>query len=516
MYPGHWGPLVPDKPAVVMVGSGEIVTHGQLDDRSRRLANLFEEAGLRPGDHVAVLLENHPRYLEVAWAAMRSGLYLTTVNRYLTAGEAEYIVADSDAKVLVTSVAFGEIAEALDGTCPTCTFRLMIDGVVPGFRSYEGALEEASPAPRDDEVLGEFMLYSSGSTGRPKGVLKPLSGSPASAGPPFAQLLVMLFGFTEDSVYLCPAPMYHAAGLGFSLSTTALGGTAVIMERFDAREALRAIETHSVTHSQWVPTMFSRLLRLPAEERERFDLSSHQLVIHAAAPCPPEVKTQMLDWWGPIIHEYYGGTELNGVTYASPEAWLAHPGTVGTAVLGTIHICDDEGAEVPVGEPGTIYFELPAMNFEYYKNPGETVSAQHPTHDTWSTLNDIGRVDEDGFLYLLDRATFMIVSGGVNIYPQEIENVLVLHPKVEDVAVFGVPDPEMGEAVKAVVQLVDGVEAGPELAEELIAFTREHLAGFKCPRSVDFEAELPRLPTGKLYKVPLRERYWEDKASRIV
>jgi long-chain acyl-CoA synthetase len=316
-------------------------------------------------------------------------------------------------------------------------------------------------------------------------------------------------------VYLSPAPIYHAAPLGFSIATTALGGTVVMMRHFDPLEALAAIERHRITHSQWVPTMFSRMLKLPEEDRNRFDLSSHKVAIHAAAPCPRPVKEAMFEWWGPIIHEYYGGSELNGLTYVGPQDWLAHPGTVGRAVLGVLHICDDDGNELPPGHPGLVYFEQEKRPFHYHKDEQQTRSSQHPDHPNWTALGDVGYVDEEGFLYLTDRATFMIISGGVNIYPREIEDVLVMHPAVDDVAVIGVPNPDMGEEVKAIVQLVPGREGTPELADELIAFARERLTHYKCPKSVDFDPQLPRLPTGKLYKRVLRDRYWEDRADRL-
>jgi fatty-acyl-CoA synthase len=319
-----------------------------------------------------------------------------------------------------------------------------------------------------------------------------------------------------DSVYLSPAPLYHSAPIGFCTSMQSLGGTVVMMERFDALEALRALEKYAVTHSQWVPTMFSRMLKLPEQERTGFDLSAHRVAIHAAAPCPRKVKERMFGWWGPILHEYYGGTELNGLTYAGPQDWLAHPGTVGRAVMGTIHICDESGEELPTGEAGIVYFERDKVPFAYHKDPEQTRSAQHPKHPAWTALGDVGYVDEEGFLYLTDRASFMIISGGVNIYPQEIENELISHPKVEDVAVVGVPHADLGEEVKAVVQTVAGVEGDEALAEELMAYAREHLAAYKCPRSVDFERELPRLPTGKLYKRLLKDRYWGRGDSKIV
>ncbi len=516
MYPGHWGKVTPDKPAVIDASTGETVTHGQLDERSTRLARLLQAAGLRSGDHIALFMENHVRYFEVVWAALRSGLIFTTVNRYLTAEEAGYIVDNCDAKALVTSRYLAEAATGLLPLAPGCGLRLMADGAADGFEPYEEALAAASAEPLEEEPLGDFMLYSSGTTGRPKGIIRPQRPASARDGLPIGSALGALFRVDDQSVYLSPAPLYHAAPLAFTLCTTAVGGTVVMMRSFDPVEALAAIERHRVTHSQWVPTMFNRMLKLPEEDRTRFDLSSHRVAIHAAAPCPRPVKEAMFEWWGPIIYEYYAGTELNGLTFASPKDWLSHPGTVGKPVLGVIRICDDEGDEVPVGEVGIVYFEQPVQPFGYHKDPGQTKSSQNPKHPTWTTLNDVGRVDEDGFLYLTDRATFMIVSGGVNIYPQEIEDCLVVHPAVEDVAVIGVPNEDLGEEVKAVVQVRPGVEAGPDLEKELIAWTRERLSHYKCPRSVDFEDQLPRLPTGKLYKRILRDRYWGDRDTRIV
>ncbi len=520
MYPGQHAKTSPDKAAAINARTGEVLSYAELDARSNRLARLLWVEGLRPGDHLAVFLENHLRYFDVAWAALRSGLYLTTVNRYLTAPEAGYIVDDCGAQVLVSSRAVHEAASAIPDRAPGCRRFLVVDGPPAGasdrFESYEEAVGGHPAEPLAEEPAGEFMLYSSGTTGRPKGIARPLSGRPVSGGLVMGLTLKGLFRADADTVYLSPAPMYHSAPIGFTTAIQSLGGTAVMMERFDPLEALRALEKYAVTHSQWVPTMFSRMLKLPEEERAGFDLSAHRLAIHAAAPCPRKVKEAMFAWWGPILHEYYAGTETNGLTYVGPEDWLAHPGTVGRAVLGKIHICDEDGAELPAGEAGIVYFERDATPFSYHKDPEKTRSAQHPVHPTWTALGDVGYVDEEGFLYLTDRASFMIISGGVNIYPQEIENELILHPKVEDVAVVGVPHEEFGEEVKAVVQPVAGVAGDEILAEELMAFAREHLAAYKCPRSIDFERELPRLPTGKLYKRLLKDRYWGRADSKIV
>jgi len=520
MYPGFHAQNTPDRAAAIHARTGEVLSYAVLDARSNRLAQLLWSEGLRPGDHIAVFVENQLRYFEIAWAALRSGLHLTTVNRYLTGPEAGYIVDDCGARVLVSSRAVHEAASAIPEQAPGCRRFLVIDGPPEGasqrFESYEQALNDHPDEPLEEEPLGEFMLYSSGTTGRPKGIARSLSGRPVSKGLAMGVTLKGLFRADADTVYLSPAPLYHSAPIGFTTAIQSLGGTVVMMDRFDARDALQALENYAVTHSQWVPTMFSRMLKLPEEERARFDLSAHRVAIHAAAPCPRKVKEEMFAWWGPILHEYYAGTETNGLTYVGPEDWLAHPGTVGRAVMGKIHICNEEGAELPTGEPGIVYFERDRLPFSYHKDAEKTRSAQHPQHSTWTALGDIGTVDEEGYLYLTDRASFMIISGGVNIYPQEIENELIMHPKIEDVAVIGVPHPEFGEEVKAVVQPVAGANADGSLADELLAFARERLAAYKCPRSIDFEAELPRLPTGKLYKRLIKDRYWGDKTSRIV
>ncbi len=516
MYPGTHAAANPEKPALIMGRSGEIVSYGELEERSCQLAQLLWAAGLRPGGHLAIFMENHPRYPEVYWAAFRSGLYLTTVNRHLSAEEAAYIIDDSGAEVLVTSQALAEVASLLPPRIPKCRLRLMIDGTVQGYDGYEDAIAAHPAEPLAMQPTGATMLYSSGTTGRPKGIKRPLSGRRVEEGEPVTRFLAALFGFNQDTVYLSPAPIYHSAPLGFSMGILAEGATLVMMEEFDPREALRCIETYRCNHSQWVPTMFTRMLKLPEEERARYDVSSLAGAIHAAAPCPVPVKEQMIEWWGPIFTEYYGGTELNGLTFIDSPAWLEHRGSVGRAVIGSIRICDESGAEMPTGEAGIIYFERDAMPFEYHNEPEKTREAQHPQHPNWSTIGDMGYLDEEEFLYLTDRKAFMIISGGVNIYPAEIESVLTMHPQVLDVAVFGVPNEEFGEEVKAVVQPVDGVIGSPELAQELISFARERIAHYKCPRSVDFEAQLPRLATGKLYKRLLRDRYWKGHETRVV
>ena len=507
MYPGTHARTAPDRPAVVMATSGEVLTYRELDERSNRLAHLLRAAGLQRGDHMALFMENQPRFMEVVWAALRSGIYITAINSHLTAEETAYIVGDCGARAFVSSRQLSEVAGGIDwSSLPEVTTRLMVDGAIDGFDAYEEAVAAHPATPIDDESNGTTMLYSSGTTGRPKGVLRALPEGHPGDEDPRAVGTGTVYGFREGMVYLSPAPMYHAAPLAFSVNAQRFGGTVVIMERFDPLQALEMIERHRVTHSQWVPTMFVRLLRLTDEERQRFDLSSHECAIHAAAPCPVPVKRQMIEWWGPIIYEYYAGTEGNGSTGITSEEWLAHPGSVGRARAGQVHIVGADGEELGPREEGAIYFSGGGQ-FEYHNDPEKTRDSRDAKGRGWSTLGDVGYLDEEGWLYLTDRKAHMIISGGVNIYPREIEDVLIQHPAVADVAVFGIPNEEFGEEVKAVVQPMDPAAVGDELARELMAFCREHLAGYKCPRSVDFRDELPRLPTGKLYKRLLVDEY---------
>lgn len=506
----------PDKPATIMGRSGEVVTYGELDAASKRLAQLFAAAGLRAGDGVALFMENNAHYHAVYWAVIRSGMYLTPINRYLTADEAAYIVNDAGCRAIVCSAGVGEVAAAIVGDIPNCTLRLAAGGDVAGYDRYETAVAAYPAQPLPVEQRGDFMNYSSGTTGRPKGIRRPLSGAAFGEASGLDLLIEKMYGVDADAVYLSPAPLYHSAPLAFTAAVHFHGGTNVVMEKFDPVESLQLIEKYRVTHSQWVPTMFVRMLKLDPAERTPYDLSSHRVAIHAAAPCPVEVKRQMIDWWGPIVYEYYGATELNGMTVIDTPQWLAHPGSVGRPILGTLHICDETGAELPVGTAGTVYFERDAQVFTYHNDPDKTADAQHPTMANWTKLGDVGYLDDEGYLYLTDRETFMIISGGVNIYPQEIENALVLHPKIADVAVFGVPNAEMGEEVKAVVQLAVGVEPSDEVTAEILAFARDHLAQYKVPKSVDYLPELPRLETGKLYKRLLKDRYWGNHSTRIV
>lgn len=495
----------PDRPAVIMASSGQVTTYGELAAGASRMAQHIRKVGLRRGDHVALMMDNRSQFLEVAVAALQSGLYLTPVNRHLAPDELAYVVGDSEAKVVVASAALAATCNAVDWSAlPGVLSRLMVGGAGNGFEDYDTVLAAYEEEPPSDPAPGALMLYTSGTTGRPKGVLRPLPES-------FDQVdardeaFQSLFALDKDSVYLSPAPLYHAAPLGFSLAVLGLGGTVVVMEKFDAREALQLIERHRVTHSQWVPTMFVRMLALPDKERAAFDLSSHRLAVHAAAPCPVDVKRQMISWWGPILLEYYGGTEGAGMTMITSEEWLEHPGSVG---LGpTVRIIGEEQQELPPGEVGLVYFVNPAP-FVYKGDADKTERSRLP--GSLTTMGDCGYLDADGWLHLTDRKDFMIISGGVNIYPQEIEDVLIAHPSVLDAVVFGVPNGEFGEEVKAVVEPVAGVEPSQGLVDTLMEHCRSNLARFKCPRTIDFVHELPRTPTGKLVKLvkrELRDRY---------
>ncbi|MBX6390262.1 MAG: acyl-CoA synthetase [Frankia sp.] len=515
-YPGTFARLTPDKPAVIMAGNGLTgggarLTYAELDANSIRLARMLRERGLRPGDGVAILAENHLRYFEVYWAALRSGLQLTAINRHLAPAEAAYIINDSEAKALVTTAALADTAAEAVASTPGCEHRFIIDGPRDGFERYEDVVAAASADPLDDQPRGEVMLYSSGTTGFPKGIRRPLPGvqvdDPNRTG--ISTFARFMFGMDENTVYLCPAPLYHAAPLQWSGGVHEFGGTVVVLEHFDAEGFLATIERERVTHTQVVPTMLIRVMKLAQERRRRYDLSSLNRIITAAAPCPHELKEQIISWLGPVLDEYYSSTEGPGLTYISAEDALRHPGSVGRPVLGTPHICAEDGTELPVGEPGLIYFEHPTIGhrFSYHKDPQKTKASQHPEHENWISVGDVGYLDEEGYLYLTDRKSFMIISGGVNIYPAEIEACLVLHPKVADVAVFGLPDQEMGEYVHAVVQPAPGAEPGEELAAELRQYARDNLAHYKVPRRFDFRDELPRLPTGKLVKGRLRDEY---------
>ncbi|WAC94126.1 acyl-CoA synthetase [Mycobacterium sp. Aquia_213] len=495
-----------------LIADGGAISFGELFERSQRVAAALHEAGLRRGDGVALVLPNRPEFFEITWGCQLSGLYYTAVNTHFTADEIAYVIGDSDAKAVFVDASLPEIAAHVRDVNTAVDVHISVGGGLPGWCGYQATLMAAGEAPPVSD--GSEMLYSSGTTGRPKAVRRPL---PADGNGSWAQSVLEMalthrYGMSPSSVYLSPAPLYHAAGVNYTMAVNRVGAASIIMRKFDAETVLRLIDTHRVTHAQFVPTMFVRMLKLPEAVRRSYDVSSLRCVIHAAAPCPVDVKQQMMDWFGPIIHEYYGGTEGFAGTTIGPEEWLAHPGSVGIP-MAPVHVVGDDGQELPLGQAGELYFEG-GPDFEYFKDPAKTASVYNDRG--WRSLGDMGYVDEDGYMYLTDRSTFMIVSGGVNIYPQEAENLLVMHPKLVDAAVFGVPNDEFGEEVKAVVQPAAGVAAGPDFEAELIAYCRAHLAGYKCPRTVEFEPELPRDPNGKLYKRRIRERYWQGRASRIV
>ena len=515
MHPHIHAKNNPDKPAFIMANSGEVVTYKELDERSNKIANLFRSKNLNSGDHIAIFMENNVRFTEILWAAQRSGLYYTPISSRLTASEVEYIIRDCEAKLIITSNTLKHVVVELTNLINDIPDRYIIDGEIDGWNSLEESLISMPSSPINDEIMGQDMLYSSGTTGKPKGIKLPLKNIPIEQSEDLMQVVTGLYGTNQDTVYLSPAPLYHAAPLRFTMGVNYLGGTNIIMENFDAESSLKFIEKYSVSMSQWVPTMFVKMFKLPDDIRNKYDLSSHKCAIHAAAPCPIKIKKMMIEWWGPIIHEFYAGSEGNGFIACNSEEWLAHEGTVGKPIVGIPHICNDEGEELPIGEEGTIWFEGDS-DFKYHKDEEKTKESRHTIHGNWSTLGDVGKLDEDGYLYLTDRKAFMIITGGVNVYPQETENLLITHPKVSDCAVIGVPNEEFGEEVKAVIEPIEWSERGENLEEELIKFCKENLSSIKCPKSVDFEKELPRHPTGKLYKRLLKDRYWGNKSSKIV
>jgi long-chain acyl-CoA synthetase len=509
-----------DQPALIMAPSGRTLTFAEYEAAANQVAHVVRETGLRKGDHMAIFMENHPAMLLAQAGAERTGLYFTPVNSYLSAEEVAYVINDSRARIVVTSTAKADVAEQLPALCPDVDRWIMVNttsggGTVGGdFESWDDTVGAQPTDHVEAEQLGAPMMYSSGTTGRPKGILRPMFDLHPSETSIGVLGIAGLWRLREGMVYLSPAPLYHTAPQVSVAIALRMKSTAVVMEHFDPALYLELVGRYGVTHSQVVPTMFSRMLKLPDAVRAAADVSSLEVIIHAAAPCPVPVKEQMIEWFGPILLEYYAATEGNGCTFITSPDWLAHRGSVGRSVLSDIQILDDDGAPCPVGTSGTVWF-AGATDFEYFNDPDKTASSRRDDGAT-STVGDVGYLDADGYLFLTDRKAHMIISGGVNIYPQETENLLVTHPSVLDAAVIGVPNEDLGEEVKAVVQLVDGVVGDAALEAALIAFSREHLAHFKCPRSVDFVDELPRLPTGKLYKGVLREQYWASHDTRIV
>ncbi|MCP2622179.1 fatty-acid--CoA ligase FadD4 [Mycolicibacterium smegmatis] len=494
-----------NKPAIILYPSGTVVTFDELEARANRLAHHFRNQGLQEGDVVAILMENNSHIHTVMWAARRSGLYYVPISTHLTAAEAAYIVDNSGAKAIVGSAKMRDILAGLGDELPNGLpdTLLIADGDLDGWLRYPEAVADLPDTPIDDELDGDLLQYSSGTTGQPKGIKRELPHVHPSENPGMMAALIS-FWMTPDSVYLSPAPLYHTAPSVWSMQVQAAGHTTVVMEKFDAEGCLEAIQKHRVTHGQFVPAMFTRMLKLPESVRNSYDVSSLKRVMHAAAPCPVDIKKQMIDWWGPIVDEYYASSEAIGATLITAEEWLKHPGSVGKPLTGIVHVLDEDGNELPPGQAGEIFFEG-GQDFEYLNDAEKTASSRDARG--WKTVGDIGYLDDEGYLYLTDRRHHMIISGGVNIYPQEAENMLVTHPKVMDAAVFGVPDDEMGQSVKGVVQTVDPADATPEFAEELLAWLRERLAHYKCPRSISFELQLPRTDTGKLYKQELIAKY---------
>ena len=518
MYPSKYAAAHPDRAAFVMASTGESVSYAEFEARANKLTHLLQNEGLGRQDHYSIMMENNNRYLEACAAGERAGLYYTCINSFLTADELAYILDNSESQILITSMSKLEVA--IDAVAQSSKVRkvLVVDAdankLPDGFEDYATTCQSFPATPIDNERLGTSMLYSSGTTGRPKGIIRPLPEQPPADALPMYDFLGQLWHYREDMIYLSPAPLYHSAPQAAVNLTIRHGGTVIIMERFDPEAYLSLIEQHNVSHSQLVPTMFSRMLKLPEAVRKSYDLSSLEIAVHAAAPCPVMVKQQMIEWWGPIIHEYYGATEGLGFSACDTQEWLAHPGTVGKIVLGELAVLDDEMQPLPQGTPGTLWFKT-ATEFKYRNDPEKTAEATSPDGEM-TTVGDVGYVDEDGFLFLTDRKTFMIISGGVNIYPQESEDLLIAHPKVADAAVFGVPNVDLGEEVKAVIQVVPGTVENESLTEELLAYLAEHLSRQKIPRSIDYIAQMPRLPTGKLYKRLLRDQYWGEGESRIV
>lgn len=496
MHPSVHAVTTPEKPAYIMAESGEVVTYAQLESRSNQGAHLFRSLGLKKGAGIAIMMDNNARFFEVVWAAQRAGLYYTCISNRLAPLEIEFILKDSGSTVLVTSI---PLADELVASIPgTVIF-------APRHRDFVTERSAFPVTPIADEAQGNDMLYSSGTTGRPKGIRPPLPAGPLAQSNPLTDFGRTSYGMDIDTVFLSPAPLYHAAPMRWCMSVQKLGGTVIIMEKFDVNQTLEMIERHHVTHAQFVPTHFIRMLKMEPSIRERYDLNSLKVAFHAAAPCPVEIKQQMMQWWGPILHEFYAGTEQNGLTAISPAEWLERPGSVGRPQWGKLHICNEQGDELPPRSTGAIYFS-DGPCFVYHNDPEKTAAAAN--EHGWTTLGDLGWMDEEGYLYLTDRQSFMIISGGVNIYPQEIEDAIISHPKVADVAVIGAPDAEMGEQVVAVIQPVEWQDAGPGLVNELTAFLAGRIGRIKQPRRFDFDRELPRHPNGKLLKRIIRNRYW--------
>lgn len=513
LHPSAHAQTHPEQFAIVMASTGETVTYLELEERSCQAAQLFRRLGVQRGDHIALLMENHPRFLEICWAAQRAGVYYTPISYYLQPDEVQYILDNCHAKVFIVSAEQEKTAKAIRDKASGVNHFYMVDGTIPGYEPWEKATSPMPVTPIADQSEGREMLYSSGTTGKPKGIKFPLpKGELGKAEEVVRSVgLAQFMGVTHDTVALSTAPLYHSAPLGFVMGAHRIGCTVVVMEKFEPEKSLQLIEKYKVGYSQWVPTMFIRLVKLPEAVRKKYDISSMKMAIHGAAPCPVDVKEQIINWWGPVLWEFYSGSERNGIFMISSQEWLQHKGSVGKCVDAKVHIVNDEtNEELPTGEVGTIYCSQ-GPSFEYHGDVDKTRSIT--IRDGWTTIGDVGYLDKDGYLYLTDRKSYMIITGGVNVYPQETEDCLIQHPKVADVAVFGIPHAEMGEEVKAVVQLANHADVSSEMEKELISWCKARISSIKCPRSIDFEAELPREETGKLKKRLIKDRYWQNGKS---
>lgn len=504
-------PVARSKIALVDGTSGESVTHAEFDDRIIRLSSWLISQGIEPGDSVCVVLENRIEFVELCLACREAGAYFVPISTHLTASEIAYILNDCGAKVLITSKKMLGLESGVSRVAlgsETC--KVLIDDVREGWIAYRDTFVTSSEIrPIEKRPVGRELLYSSGTTGYPKGIRRPLrdrapDGVSDVEFENWNNTIGIALGFDQDVVYLSTGPLYHASPLRFLLRTLQFGGTAVIMRKFDAEAALALIERHQVTHSQWVPTMFTRLLALPNKCKRKYSTSSLKAAIHAAAPCPKDVKLAMLDWWGDVIYEFYAGSEAIGASVIGPRDWRMRPGSVGRAVVGEIHVIDEAGMELPPGEIGTVYFSGVA-GVSYHNDPERSRDLYNDRG--WATYGDMGHVDADGYLYLSDRRADLIVSGGVNIYPQEVENALARSPRVADVAVIGVPDPDFGEVPKAIVQLSPTQVADRDTAEALLRDCCDELARPKLPRTVVFVEAIPRSESGKLLRRLLKEQY---------
>ena len=520
MHPSFHAQTTPDKAAFILAESGQQVTFAELESITNRGAQLMRQLGLNKGDHLAVMVENCLEFLFISWASNRAGLYFTPISTSLKSDEISYIVKNCEAKVFIASATLLDKLDFSSLALPAELEKMMIKAAgapAAGFRDWDSEVADMQDEPIGDECEGMYMMYSSGTTGRPKGIKRPFDEGPLGVGNSAGNYPMMqnfLYAASSDAIFLSPAPLYHAAPLYWSSAYTRLGATVVIMEKFEPEAALKTIEKYAISHSQWVPTMFIRMLKLDHEIREKYDISSLECAVHAAAPCPIPIKESLMSWWGPIVHEYYSGSEGNGMTVINPQEWFEHKGSVGKPIYGELHIVDQEsGRELATGERGAIYFGS-GQEFEYHNEEEKTRKVRHPSG--WTTLGDIGYIDAEGFLFLTDRQSNMIISGGVNIYPQETENLIITHDLVVDVAVIGVPNEDFGEEVKAIVEPKSMALATPELAEEIIDLCRKNLSNIKCPRSVDFCVKLPRTDAGKLLKRLLKETYWaSDKALEV-